>query len=99
MLLEFASDCDPQNSLYAAELAWCRFLNSSAAAPKAVKELQETLRRDPNCGLAAYYAGEIERQVGNYAEAEDHLRRAIKLMSPDRRPIDALKSLSTERKR
>ncbi|HVG10771.1 MAG TPA: DUF4388 domain-containing protein [Thermoanaerobaculia bacterium] len=99
MLLEFASDCDPQNSLYAAELAWCRFLNSSAAAPTAIKELQETLRRDPNCGLAAYYAGEIERQVGNYAEAEDHLRRAIKLMSPDRRPIDALKSLSTERKR
>jgi curved DNA-binding protein CbpA len=99
MLLEFASDCDPQNSLYAAELAWCRFVNSSAAAPKAIKELQETLRRDPNCGLAAYYAGEIERQVGNYAEAEDHLRRAIKLMSPDRRPIDALKSLSTERKR
>jgi hypothetical protein len=37
--------------------------------------------------------------VGNYAEAEDHLRRAIKLMSPDRRPIDALKSLSTERTR
>jgi hypothetical protein len=99
MLLEFASDCDPQNSLYAAELAWCRFLNSSAAAPKAIKDLQETLRRDPNCGLAAYYAGEIERQVGNYDEAEDHLRRAIKLMSPDRRPIDALKSLSTERKR
>lgn len=99
MLLEFASDCDPQNSLYAAELAWCRFLHSSAAAPKAIRELQETLRRDPNCGLAAYYAGEIERQVGNHAEAEEHLRRAIKLMSPDRRPIDALKSLSTERRR
>ena len=99
MLLEFAADCDPQNSLYAAELAWCRFLLSSAAAPQAIKELQETLRRDPGCGLAAYYAGEIERQVGNYAEAEDHLRRAIKLMSPDRRPIDALKSLSSERRR
>ena len=99
MLLEFAADCDPQNSLYAAELAWCRFLLSDAAAPRAIKELQETLRRDPNCGLAAYYAGEIERKVGNFAEAEEHLRRAIKLMSPDRRPIDALKSLSTERKR
>jgi hypothetical protein len=99
MLLEFASDCDPQNSLYAAELAWCRFLVSSALAPRSIKELQETLRRDPNCGLAAYYAGEIERQVGNYSEAEDHLRRAIKLMTPDRRPIDALKALSTERKR
>jgi len=99
MLLEFAADCDPQNSLYAAELAWCRFLLSSAAAPTAIRELQETLRRDPNCGLAAYYAGEIERQVGNHDEAESHLRRAIKLMSPDRRPIDALKTLSTERRR
>jgi hypothetical protein len=99
MLLEFAADCDPQNGLYASELAWCRFLNSSAAAPQAIRELQEALRRDPNCGLAAFYAGEIERQVGNYDEAEAHLRRAMKLMSPDRRPIDALKQLSTERRR
>jgi hypothetical protein len=99
MLLEFASDCDPQNSLYAAELAWCRFLHSPTAAPTALKELQETLRRDPNCGLAAYYAGEIERQAGDYGSAEDHLRRAIKLMHPDRRPIDALKALPTERRR
>lgn len=99
MLLEFAADCDPQNSLYAAELAYCRFQVSSANATRALKELNETLRRDPNCGLAAFYAGEIERQVGNTAEAEAHLRRAIKLMSPDRRPIEALKALSTDRKR
>jgi uncharacterized protein DUF4388 len=99
MLLEFAADCDPQNSLYAAELAYCRFQVTSAHATRSLKELNETLRRDPNCGLAAFYAGEIERQVGNTAEAEAHLRRAIKLMSPDRRPIEALKALSTERKR
>jgi tetratricopeptide (TPR) repeat protein len=99
MLLEFAADCDPQNGLYASELARCRFLNSSAAAPQAIRELQEALRRDPNCGIAAFYAGEIERQMGNYDEAEAHLRRAIKLMSPDRRPIDALKQLSTDRTR
>lgn len=99
MLLEFAADCDPQNSLYAAELAYCRFLVAPANASRALKELNETLRRDPNCGLAAFYAGEIERQAGNTAEAEAHLRRAIKLMSPDRRPIEALKALSTERRR
>jgi hypothetical protein len=99
MLLEFAADCDPQNGLYASELAWCRVLNSSAAAPQAIRELQEALRRDPHCGIAAFYAGEIERQAGNYDEAEAHLRRAIKLMSPDRRPIDALKQLSTDRTR
>lgn len=97
--LEFAADCDPQNSLYAAELAWCRFLVSTAFADRSLKELQETLRRDPNCGIAAFYAGEIHRQAGDPEQAEHHLRRAIKLMSPDRRPIDALKALSSERKR
>jgi hypothetical protein len=97
--LEFAADCDPQNSLYAAELAWCRFLVSTAFAGRSLQELQETLRRDPNCGIAAYYAGEIHRQAGDPEQAENYLRRAIKLMSPDRRPIDALKALSSERKR
>jgi tetratricopeptide (TPR) repeat protein len=99
MLLEFAADCDPQNGLYAAELAYCRFLVTPANAGRALKELNETLRRDPNCGLAAFYAGEIERQAGSAEQAEAHLRRAIKLMSPDRRPIEALKALSTERRR
>lgn len=99
MLLEFAADCDPQNGVYAAELAYCRFLLTPAHAGRALKELNEALRRDPNCGLAAYYAGEIERQAGDAEAAEAHLRRAIKLMSPDRRPIDALKLLSTERRR
>ncbi len=99
MLLEFAADCDPQNGVYAAELAYCRYLLNPAGAARALKELNEALRRDPGCGLAAFYAGEIERQVGNIAKAEAHLRRAIKLMSPDRRPIEALKALSTDRKR
>jgi Domain of unknown function (DUF4388)/Tetratricopeptide repeat len=99
VLLEFAADCDPQNGLYAAELAYCRFLLSSAHASQAIKDLQEALRRDPTCGLAAFYAGEISRETGFYDDAEEYLRRAIKLMSPDRRPIEALKNLSTSRKR
>ena len=99
VLLEFAADCDPQNGVYAAETAWCRFLVSSAHAGRSLRELSETLRRDPNCGLAAFYAGEIHRQLGQVDEAEPHLRRALKLMSPDRRPIDALKALAGERKR
>ena len=98
MLLEFAADCDPQNGVYAAETAWCRFLISSSYAGRSLRELAEALRRDPNCGLAEYYAGEIHRRQGQAAEAEPHLRRALKLMSPDRRPIDALKALA-ERKR
>lgn len=99
LLLEFAADCDPTNGIYGAELAYCRFLLSTAHGPQALKDLQETMRRDPGCGLAAYYAGEIHRQLGNFDEAEPHLRKAIKLMSPDRRPIEALRLLSGERKR
>ncbi|HSN88120.1 MAG TPA: tetratricopeptide repeat protein, partial [Thermoanaerobaculia bacterium] len=99
VLLEFASDCDPTNGLYAAEMAYCRFLCSTGSSGQAIKELQEALRRDPSCGIAAYYAGEIHRQLGAFDEAEPYLRKAIKLMSPDRRPIDALRLLSGERKR
>ena len=73
---------------------------STRPAPSALS--RSSTRRcaaTPAAALAAFYAGEIERQVGSIAEAEAHLRRAIKLMSPDRRPIEALKALSTDRKR
>jgi hypothetical protein len=97
VLLEFASDCDPQNGDYAAETAWCRFVVSSSYADRSLRELAEALRIDPHCGLAELYAGEIHRRLGRAAEAETHLRRALKLMSPDRRPIDALKALTGDK--
>jgi len=99
-LLEFASDCDPGNGLYRAELARARFRHSpSTAGSKATRDLRETLRIDPRCGLAALYLGEIEGQLGNPDEAEAALRQAIRLMAPDRRPIEALKALQSRRKR
>ena len=97
LLLEFASDCDPANGLYSAELAYCRFCIAPGQGARAIKDLQDTLRRDPRCGLAVYYSGEIHRQMGKRDEAEGLLRRAIKMMAPDRRPIDALKLLSAEK--
>jgi tetratricopeptide (TPR) repeat protein len=100
LLLEFAADCDPQNGLYRAELAWSRFQSSpGTAGRKAVAELEEALRIDPKCGLALYYLGEIQGELGNVQEAEGHLQRAIKMMAPDRRPIEALKALQARRKR
>ncbi len=99
LLLEFASDCDPQNGLYSAELAYCRFCLAPGQGARALKELQETLRRDPDCGLAVFYTGEIQRQMGSREDAEKMLRRAIKMMAPDRRPIEALKLLSVEKRR
>jgi tetratricopeptide (TPR) repeat protein len=97
--LEFAADCEPQNGIYAAELAYCRFLSSPSNSGQALGELREALRRDPECGIALYYAGEIERSLHHFEEAESLLRRAIKALSPDRRPIQALKALAAERKR
>jgi tetratricopeptide (TPR) repeat protein len=100
LLLEFASDCDPQNGLYRAELAWSRFQAAPAtAAPQALTDLDEALRIDPKCGLAVFYLGEIQGETGNYEAAEWHLQRAIKMMAPDRRPIDALKTLQARKKR
>jgi hypothetical protein len=96
-LLQYAADLDAQNALYRAEAAWCRYrVLGSAGRP--LEELDEAVRADPRCGLAWYYMGVIQGDAGRVAEAEESLRRAIKLMSPDRRPIDALKEL-TSRKR
>jgi tetratricopeptide (TPR) repeat protein len=96
-LLQYAADLDAQNALYRAEAAWCRYrVTSSAERP--LEALDEAVRADPRCGLAWYYLGVIQGDGGRRAEAEESLRRAIKLMSPDRRPIEALKEL-TARKR
>lgn len=92
--LQFASDCDPQSSLYRAELAWCRYLDSDGrGVTEAQEELSEALRIDPGCGLALYYAGRVWADAGDLERGEELLRRAIKPMAPDRRPIEALKDL------
>lgn len=98
-IIEFASDCDAQNSTYRAELAYCRYLFSPTLVTgnQSLRELQEAIRIDSGCGLAFFYAGEIGTAVGSREQAEKFYRSAIKLMTPDRRPIDALKAL--ERKK
>jgi tetratricopeptide (TPR) repeat protein len=93
-LLQFAHDCEPQNGLYRAELAYCRYRKAPEFEAKtAIDALRETVRIDPECGLAYYYAGLIHADNTEFAEAEPLLQRAIKLMAPDRRPIEALKKL------
>lgn len=93
-LLQFAHDCEPQNGLYRAELAYCRYRKAPEFEAKtAIDALRETVRIDPECGLAYYYAGLIHADNAEFAEAEPLLQRAIKLMAPDRRPIEALKKL------
>ena len=98
--LQFATDVDPQNALYRAEAAFCRYrISPTQYAESAGEELREAFRIDKTCGLAVYYLGEFESDQKLWDEAEEHLRLAIRLLAPDRRPIEALKQLSIRRKK
>jgi tetratricopeptide (TPR) repeat protein len=90
----YASDLDPQNGNYRAELAYCRYLyNPQDGGSAALAELKTALRIDPDSGLVHYYAGLILSSMDLIEEAKRALRRAIKPMAPDRRPVEALKKL------
>lgn len=99
-LLEFAVDCDPQRALYRAELAYRKHqFEPSRNRRQALAELREATRIEPTCGPAHYYLGLVLESSGDLEAAESALRRSIKLMAPDRRPIDALRELSAKKKR
>ena len=94
--LQFAYDCEPQNSEYRAELAFCKYRKDpQIEKDNSLQELRETMRIEPDSGLALYYAGMIFGEAGDSPNAEPFLQRAIKLMKPDRRPIDALRQFKT----
>jgi tetratricopeptide (TPR) repeat protein len=98
--LQFAADVDPQNALYRAEAAFCRYrLSPTQYAEASRNEIREAVRIDGECGLAHYYLGILERDNGQWDEAEDQLRLASRLLAPDRRPIEALKELTIRRKK
>jgi hypothetical protein len=99
--LEFAADCDPQNGTYRAEVARCRFrLSPATAGRQALEELEEAQRVDPKSVEAFLYYGEIARELGRFDDAEASLRKAARLLGPDdRRALDALRDLTTARKK
>lgn len=99
-LLQFAVDCDPQSALYRAELAYRRDqFEPNRHRKQSLWDLEEAVRIDPGCGAAHYYRGLILESAGELAGAEEALRTSIKLMAPDRRPIDALRRLAGKKKR
>jgi len=98
-LFAFASDCDPQNPLYRAHLAYTRFQHDPLQSAHSMTELEEALRIDPDCGIANYFLGELCRIERKTNAAEKYLAKASKLMAPDRRPVEARKRLHAEKKR
>ena len=96
---QFAADCDPQNPRYRSELAYCQYLIApSSYFEQSVVELKEVVRIDGRFGLASYYLGLIHKSEGDLLSAKDFLEKSIKLMAPDRRPIDALRDLRLGKK-
>ena len=98
---EFASDCDPQNGVYAAETALCRFrMAPTVNSQSALESLKEAHRIDPQASEPLLYAGEICRELSRFAEAEVNYRKAAKLLGPeDRRALDALHDLGQKKRR
>ena len=98
---DFAADCDPQNGAYRAEAAHCRFLLApTSMGGKALDELKEAQRIDPDSITPYLYAGEIAAHLGRFEEAETFLRHAARRLGPaDRRALDALRELAKRRKK
>ena len=98
---DFAADCDPQNGAYRAEAAHCRFLLApNSMAGRALDELKEAQRIDPESITPYLYAGEIAAHLGRFDDAETYLRSAAKRLGPaDRRALDALRDLAKKRKK
>lgn len=99
-LLQFACDCDPQNSTYRSEFAYCKFMfKPDVYADDAKEELREAVRIDPSSGIGNYYLGMVEMDTESYQAAKPPLERALRLLKGDRRPIEALKELQQRAKR
>ncbi len=92
-LLQFASDCDPQNGLYKAEAAWCRHLVHPSKKESILEDLEASVTLSPTSGEAWLRFGEMLLIAGSLKDSERALRQSNKLLAPDRRPIEALKRL------
>ena len=90
---ELASDIDPQNGIYASEVAYTRFHLMSFTGAQALNSLKQVMRFDPTCGLAYLYAGKIHQNLNNHLEAAGYLQKASKMMGNDRRVVEALRTL------
>jgi tetratricopeptide (TPR) repeat protein len=75
---QFATDIEPSGA-NRAHLAWARYLvDPQRNARLALGELAGLQKQEPGCNRAWYFAGEIQRALGQYAEAEESFKRAYK---------------------
>jgi tetratricopeptide (TPR) repeat protein len=75
---QFATDIEPTGT-HRAHLAWSRYLVDPQRNGRLVlAELAGLQKQEPGCNRAWYFAGEIQRALGLYGEAEESFKRAYK---------------------
>ena len=75
---QFATDIEP-SGVNRAHLAWARYLHDPQRNARLVlTELAGLQKQEPACNRAWYFAGEIQRALGLYGDAEESFKRAYK---------------------
>lgn len=94
---EYACDIDPR-PLYQAHRAWARYLMKPEAHGRLViQELQELVRQEPALEEGWAFLGDVARGEGQWALAEDALRKAFKLNPQQRRYVQLIQDIARRR--
>ncbi|RKG86538.1 DUF4388 domain-containing protein [Corallococcus terminator] len=94
---EYACDIDPR-PLYQAHRAWARYLMKPEAHGRLVlQELQELVRQEPGLEEGWAFLGDVARGEGQWALAEDALRKAFKLNPQQRRYVALIQDIARKR--
>ncbi|MBN9688106.1 MULTISPECIES: DUF4388 domain-containing protein [unclassified Corallococcus] len=94
---EYACDIDPR-PLYQAHRAWARYLMKPEAHGRlALQELQELVRQEPGLEEGWAFLGDVARGEGQWALAEDALRKAFKLNPQQRRYVTLIQEIARRR--
>ncbi|RKH50826.1 DUF4388 domain-containing protein [Corallococcus sp. AB049A] len=94
---EYACDIDPR-PLYQAHRAWARYLMKPEAHGRlALQELQELTRQEPGLEEGWAFLGDVARGEGQWALAEDALRKAFKLNPKQRRYVELIQDIARRR--
>lgn len=95
---QYAADIEP-SALHRAHVAWARYLTDPARfGALALSELSGIVRSDPGCARAHFFAGEIHRAAGAFAQAEEAFRLAQRADPSDRRSQELALEMMRSRK-
>jgi hypothetical protein len=94
---EYACDIDPR-PLHQVHRAWARYLMKPEAHGRLVlQELQELMRQEPGLEEGWAFLGDVARGEGQWALADEALRKAFKLNPQQRRYVALIQEIARRR--